>query len=196
MEIKYIMMTCDNRNDNRIKEYKKEIPNLIINHDDFPKSSSGKFLSTAWNNYLRGWELAGDNPSVQFDDDIILTSNFINKLNSVIKKNPNDVIQFFSMRKDDLTIGTRYVSGSKFMMQQCYYLPKGVAKGILSLKNEWYNLCKDGDKAPTDLLMAEYFKRNKINYLNWCPNLVDHIVGKSAIDSRRSSKRQSKTFKL
>lgn len=194
METKFIMMTCNKRG-SRIEDYKKEIPNLIINEDDFPDSASGKFTSTAWNNYLRGWELAGDNPTVQMDDDILLCNNFYSKITEYINKNPNDVIQFFSMRKDDLTIGTRYINGSAFMMQQCYYLPKGVAKGILALSDEWYEKGKPGDKAPTDLLMAHYFKLNKIKYLNVCPNLVDHIEGKSAIDTRRSSRRLSKTFR-
>jgi len=193
MNTKFIMMTCDMRSE-RIDYYKKEIPNLILNKDDFPKEASGKFNSTAWNNYLRGWELAGENPTVQMDDDIVLCNNFFNKINWIISLHPEDVIQFFSMRKDDLSIGTRYINGSKFMMQQCYYLPAGVAKGILSLKDEWYENGKEGDKAPTDLMMAEYFKRNKIKYLNYCPNLVDHIEGKSSIDSRRSSRRVSKTF--
>lgn len=194
MEIKYIMMTCDKRLDGREDHYTEQIPNLIINKDNFPKEASGKFTSTAWNNYLRGWELAGDNPTVQLDDDIILTSNFIEKLNSVIAEYPNDVIQFFSMRKDDLTIGTRWVPGYRFMMQQCYYLPKGVAKGILELAPAYYETCKVGDKAPTDLLMADYFRKNKMKYLNYCPNLVDHIEEVSTIDTRRSRKRQSKTF--
>ena len=193
MEIKYIMQTCLGRlKDETV--YTNQIPGLIINKDDFPKEASGKFKSTAWNNYLRGWELAGENPTVQFDDDIILCNNFFTKLNKVINENPNDVIQFFSMRIDDTRIGTRYVPGSKFMMQQCYYLPKGIAKGILESAPQYYTNCKDGHRAPTDLMMAEYFKKNKIKYLNYCPNLVDHAIMVSAIDSRRSSKRQSLTF--
>lgn len=193
--IKYVMMTCDGRNDERIEYYKRSIPNLIINHDDFPPSASGKFLSTAWNNYLRGLEIAGDNPTVQMDDDIELCGDFFTKLNDAIAEHPDDVIQFFSMRKDDLTIGKRYILGSKFMMQQCFYLPKGVAQGILGISQEFYDDHKAGEKAPTDLLMAEYFKRNKIKYLNWIPNLVDHNIEKSCIDPRRSSKRQSLTFR-
>ena len=75
MKTKFIMMTCDMRSE-RIEYYKNEIPDLILNKDDFPKKASGKFTSTAWNNYLRGWELAGENPTVQMDDDIVLCDNF------------------------------------------------------------------------------------------------------------------------
>lgn len=188
----FIMQTCKGR-EYYVNENINKIPGLIINYDDF--NDPGLFCSTAWNNYIRGLKLAGDNATVQMDDDIILCDDFYSKILEVINSKPNDIIQFFSMRKDDLTIGSRYILGSKFMMQQCYYLPKGVAKGILELLEEYEKNPKDF-KVPTDLLIAEYLKRNKLKYWNYVPNLVDHIEGISAIDKKRSSKRQSLTFKI
>ena len=41
----------------------------------------------------------------------------------------------------------------------------------------------------------DFSKDIKIKYWNVCPNLVDHKIMKSRIDPRRSSKRQSFTFK-
>lgn len=188
---KIIVNTCKGRE--QFVEYLKErIPDLIVNFDDF--TDTGKFKSTAFFNYQRGWKLAGSDATVHLDDDILLCNNFTKKINEVISQRPNDVIQFFSMRKKDLEIGSRYENGANFMMQQCYYLPKGMSESIYNFSNEYYN--KTNDKyCPSDGCMAEFFKRNKVKYWIHIPNLVDHRVAKSMIGNR-SSKRQSKTFKL
>lgn len=188
--LKMIIMTCDGR-EYFSNELKEQLPNAIINHDDF--TDSGKMTTTAWNNYVRGWELAGDDPCLQMDDDIILTDNFEEKIHYAISKFPNHVIQFFSMRKKDLEIGTRLEPGRTFMMQQCYYLPQGVAKGIAGFSKEFYEYTKE-ITCPTDHCIADYLSKMKMKYVIWIPNLVDHKVAKSAIDKRRSSKRQSLTF--
>lgn len=186
----FVMQTCKGR-EHYVNENKSKIPNLIINYDDFLLSNGS--CSTAWNNYLRGLFIAGDNPTVQMDDDVILCGDFYVKIIEEINKRPNDVIQFFSMRKDDLLVGSRYILGSKFMMNQCLYLPKGMAKEIYLFSKDYENN-HDNWFVPIDIVMGYYFKKKKIKYWNVIPNLVDHIEGKSAIDKRRSSKRQSFTF--
>lgn len=165
-----------------LTEMKKEIPNLIVlvdrKHD-------------AMQNFLNAMNLSGG-PCVHLEDDVILCYGFYDKIRKVIEEHPDDVIQFFSMRKEDLTVGTRYIPGSRFMMNQCFYLPAGLGPKIAEY---WRNSPRQKEAgAPYDLLMADYFKEKKIRYLNWCPNLVDHMVCRSRIDSRRSSKRQSLTF--
>lgn len=189
---RFIVQTCKGRE--HYAQYLQEyIPELIVNYDDF--TDSGAFKSTAWQNYLRGLLLAGIDPTVQMDDDIILCDNFYSKINNIIDQRPNDVIQFFSMRKDDLSIGSRYIAGSRFMMNQCIYLPKNMARSIYLHALEYEKNPHDFF-VPIDLVMADFFKKNKIRYWNVVPNLVDHRIGKSAIDARRSSKRQSLTFKF
>lgn len=182
MEIEFIVRTTVSGGIS-LKEMRAEIPNLVIlvdqNHD-------------AMANFLRAVTYS-DKPCVHLEDDVILCNNFHEKIIEIIEAHPNDVIQFFSMRKEDLTIGTRYIAGSRFMMNQCFYLPAGMGKEIAEFWKTSPRQEEDG--APYDLLMADYFKVNKIKYLNWCPNLVDHMVCKSRIDPRRSSKRQSFTFK-
>ena len=151
--------------------------------------------SKAWCNYKRSWQLAGGHATVQYDDDIILCNNFHERLMSEIDKRPNDVIQFFSMRKDDLTIGSRYINGRRFMQQQCYYLPPGMAEQIREYLPEFYDQA-EGGQSPTDIMMGQLFSKMKLKYWNVVPNLVDHIVGVSAINSRRPKHRVSKTFQL
>lgn len=187
---KFLVRTVGTRD---ISNLQSAIPDLIVVKDR---------IHDAMDTFLLSLEMAGDDAAVNMEDDIILCKDFYTKINKVIAEHPNDVIQFFSMRKDDLTIGTRYINGSKFMMNQCFYMPAGMSKDLLNYAKTGKK--KDGtlvieDKsiaigAGYDILMAWYFKDNKIKYLNYCPNLVNHIECKSEIDSRRSSKRQSLTF--
>lgn len=194
MEIKFIMMTCDGREE--FADYVKErIPNLIVSYDTF--TDPGKFKNTSYRNAQQAWKLAGENPCVQLEDDIILCDDFVNRCKKVIAERPNDVIQFFSMRKADLEVGSRYELGSNFLMHQCYYLPAGMSKKIYDFSIEFENECEQDEHiSPNDLVTRYYFQRNKIKYWVHIPNLVDHRIAKSSIDSRRSSKRQSKTFKI
>lgn len=167
-----------------LREMIAEIPELII-LVDHKHDAMGNFLNAV---------SMFDGPCVHLEDDVILCNDFYAKITAIIEEHPNDVIQFFSMRKEDLTIGTRYIPGSRFMMNQCFYLPAGMGKEIAEF---WKTSPRQQEAgAPYDLLMADYFKAHKIKYLNWCPNLVDHEVCVSRIDKRRSSKRQSLTFQM
>jgi len=186
----FIVQTCKGR-ESYINYLNLNINNLIVNYDDF--ISDNDIITSVWKNYLRGWKLVGNNATVQMDDDIVLCKDFYNKILNEISKRPNDIIQFFSMRKNDIIIGSRYEAGSKFLMQQCYYLPKGLA-------NELYIFAKEYEKTmnekgcPTDIVMAQFFKQNKLKYWIVIPNLVNHRIGISMIDKRRSSTRQSLTY--
>lgn len=148
-------------------------------------------------NFLKSLELAGTDACLNMEDDIILTKDFVAKMYSAVNGRPGDVIQFFSNRKDDLTIGSRYDSGRRFMMNQCFYLPEGISAGILNHYEAWIN--KDNNLAinPTgyDLLMADYFNQNKMKYWIHCPSLVQHRCGESLINKKRSNfKRISPSF--
>lgn len=186
----FIMQTCSGR-EHYVGENASKIPGLIINKDDF--TDDNEFITTAWKNYLRGWQIAGDSPTVQMDDDIILCDRFYEHCISIITERPQDVIQFFSMRKDDLIKGSRYEPGYKFLMQQCYYLPAGMAGELYRFAKEYENSMTERG-CPTDIAMQQFFKTHKIKYWNVVPNLVDHRIGKSAINPTRSSKRISLTF--
>ena len=95
------------------------------------------------------------------------------------------------MRGADLEIGSRF--DNNFMMGQCFYMPLTYSKQLLEFKNTWTDI----ELHPTglDSMLADFLKSRREKHWIQVPNLVDHRVGKSLIDSRRSSKRQSKTFK-
>jgi|TARA_R110000803_G_scaffold178521_1_gene240925 hypothetical protein len=177
------MRTCIGRED-YARYVHEQIPNLIELKDE---------VSDPMQNFMNALEVAGDDEAIHLEDDAILVDGFIEKAQAVIDANPNMVIQFFSMRKADLTIGTRLESGSTFLAAVCFYLPPKMSKGLRAYFPTWERL----DEHPTglDLTIADYLKKTKQKYLVYCPNLADHRIGKSEIDSRRSSKRVSLTFK-
>lgn len=190
--MKYVMLTCKGREE--MADYvKSHIPDLIVSFDNF--TDGGKFVSTSFLNARQGWRLAGKDPCVFLEDDIILCNNFCERIEEQITKRPNEIIQFFSLRKKDLTEGSRYESGGNFIMHQCYYLPALMAQNVYEYSFEFYNECKEGEHiGPNDMVTQYYFKKNKLKYWLHVPSLVDHRQCKSMIDSRRSSKRQSLTF--
>lgn len=146
----------------------------------------------AMDTFKRAWATHGTEPRICLQDDVILCRGFYEKALSVIEEHPDAVIQFFSMRKHDLIQGSRWVPGGRWLMNQCHYLPKGMAPQIAAYAEDWGGY----DKNPTadDMLMADLFRMAGIKYYNHVPNLVDHAPVKSEIDPRRSTKRQSKTF--
>tara|TARA_R110000803_G_scaffold204542_1_gene270650 strand:+ start:882 stop:1421 length:540 start_codon:yes stop_codon:yes gene_type:complete len=176
------MRTCIGRED--YAEYMhQQIPDLIeLKDSDYDPMK----------NFMNALEAAENDEAIHFEDDAILVENFIAKANKVIKDNPNTVIQFFSMRKADLTVGSRLENGSTFLAAVCFYLPAKMSKGLRAYFPNW----ERWEEHPTglDLTIADYLKKTKQKYLIYCPNLADHRVGKSEIDSRRSSKRVSLTF--
>lgn len=180
-KVRYIMRTVGNVD---LSEYTSAIPKLEIAKDR---------IHDAMDTFKLSLEMAGDDPCVHLEDDIILCDDFVRKIEAEIAKRPNDVIQFFSMRKDDLTVGSRYINGSLFCMNQCYYIPPGMGTKLLAYMDVWDRY--DTEPNAYDYLMADFFKLNKIKYWNVCPNLVDHKVAKSRINPKRSSKRQSFTFR-
>lgn len=180
--MRYIARFVDSRMDN-LEVYKKEIPNVEV-YIDRNRNPIGAFIEAL--------KMAGDDACVQMEDDCILTSDFDRKINEEVAKHPDSVIQFFSMRSKDLTVGSRW--DNRYIMGQCTYYPNGKAsqlvyyfKGSLWEKHQH---SVDG----LDLLVDEFLKHNREKYWICVPNLVDHIVQKSVIDPRRSQKRVSKTF--
>ena len=180
-KVKFIMRTVG---DADLSEYLQAIPNLMICEDT---------KHEAKDTYRMSLEMAGDDACVNMEDDIILCDHFYDRAMNEISKRPNDVIQFFSMRGDDLKIGSRYIPGYQYLMNQCFYLPMGMARAILEYMPYWLKE-NEGIVGGTDSLTRDFFKLAKIKYWNVVPNLVDHKQVKSRIDPRRSTKRQSFTF--
>ena len=147
----------------------------------------------AFDTFNRSLAMAGDEPCIHMEEDIILTRNFIPKASRVIAQKPLSFIQFFSMRKADLIVGSRW--DNDFLMNQCWYAPAGYSKAMLDFYPMWAKKYLDENPNGTDLMVKHFLKAAKVKYWIHCPSLVDHRIAKSVINPTRSSKRQSLTFK-
>lgn len=143
-----------------------------------------------WRSVLKA---VGDEPGIILEDDIYLVPNWRTRIEEVISEHPDEVIQFFSMRGKDLTEGSRSEPGRTFMMNQCYYLPAGVAKQLLEFSETWV---EENPKYKTgyDVTMAKWMQQNKMRYWLHVPSLVQHEPWVSEINARRPRNRQSQTF--
>lgn len=177
------MRTCAGR-EHYASHVQEQLPEVEVCFDD---------RGGAMQCFLKSLEMAGDDAVVNMEDDIVLASNFKVRVEAEVANRPNDVIQFFSMRKKDLTIGSRWDAGKSYLMAQCTYFPPKMSKGILAFARKYENI--NHKSHPLDSMVADYLHAVKRRYWIHCPSLVDHRVGKSMIDPRRAStNRQSFTF--
>lgn len=182
-ELKIIIRTCVQR-----EEYwpylSKKLPEAEMSVD---------FNSDSMGNFLSAMEMAGTEAVLHMEDDVVLADNFMEVVTREVEKRPLEVIQFFSMRGDDITTGSRYDRGGSFLASLCFYLPAGYSKKVKDYHKTWARL----KEHPTgfDLLVADFLKDRKEKYWICVPNPIDHVKGKSVINPRRSSNRVSKTFK-
>ena len=144
----------------------------------------------AWDTFMASLVLQGADPAIHIEDDILLTRDFISKSEAVIAERPQTMIQFFSMRQKDLTVGSRF--DRKFCMNQCTDFPAGYNTQLLAFASTY--VWNPGDRAPYDTMMDAWLRSRREAYWISVPSLVDHRIAKSLIDSRRSSKRQAFTF--
>jgi hypothetical protein len=145
----------------------------------------------AMQTFFDALDMAGDGPAVHMEEDILLCENFEKRLNEEVTRYPNNLIQFFSMRKDDLTVGSRW--DRKYMMNQCFYLPAGYSRELRKYWNVWPK--RHVELNGFDIMIADWLNTRREPYWIHVPSLVQHRECVSVINHRRSSKRQSFTFK-
>lgn len=144
----------------------------------------------AMDTFLSALDMAGDGPALHMEEDVLIGRDFRQQVQAAIQARPLNVIQFFSMRQADLTIGSRW--DRNFMCAVCFYLPPGYSKAIRAYHRVWPG--KVQHPTGTDSMVCDWLKERKEKHWINVPSLVEHRVAKSVIDPRRSSKRQSKTF--
>lgn len=143
----------------------------------------------AWDTFVRAMQMAGSDAHIAMEEDVVLTVGFREKVEQAIAETPERVIQFFSMRKDDTTVGSRW--SNSFCMNQCTYYPATYASKIVSFAVQWPSRGKH--PTGTDLMVNDFLRGRREKHWLHVPNLVDHLPLKSQI-SRRSKSRQSLTF--
>jgi GR25 family glycosyltransferase involved in LPS biosynthesis len=183
MEIEFIVMTTAFGNRD-ISEMKRAIPNLQLcvdyNHD-------------AMVNFLNSMRMT-DKPAVHLEDDAILCDDFVSKITRAIELYPDNIINFFSLRKKDYEVRKPFFElGSKYIGNVCFYVPATYGNRIADFYNVWDK--KEIHPTGYDILMADWMKLNKLKYVQWFPHLVNHAEGKSIINPKRSSKRIDTRFR-
>lgn len=146
----------------------------------------------AFDTWQRVLAAAGINPVIILEDDVELAPNWRNRIEAAIGLRRREVIQFFSMRAADHTIGSRWEPGRTFRMNQCYYLPTFAARSLLHYSQTWR---EKHPEHPTgyDITMADWMQETGRQYWLSVPSLVQHQPWASAIGGR-SRGRQSGTF--
>lgn len=173
-----------------VESLKAQIPELIVCEDANFLHPTMSGDEKGHRNFLAALRISGLRPTIHMEDDIALCSNWRQRVEAEIEPRQFDVIQFFSMRKADLTLGSRY--DNHFCMTQCFYLPGGVGAGLLEYEPTWTK--QNPDEWAYDLMLGDYLRSRKEKYWIVVPSLVNHLPIKSVTNPRRSSKRQSLTF--
>jgi hypothetical protein len=159
----------------------RELPDAIIVRDR---------CRDAMDTFLRALDAAGDSPAVHIEDDAILCPRFRERAQAEIAERPDACIQFFSMRRADLTVGSRW--DRDFMMAIAFYLPAGWSAELREYAETWPRRAEH----PTgvDTMVGDWLRSRRRPHWIVVPNLADHAPVKSAIDPRRRRNRQSLTF--
>jgi hypothetical protein len=149
----------------------------------------GKGARATWGRLITS---IGNDAAVTLEDDCILTTDFVNKVHASIKDRRHSVIQMFSRMRDDITKGARWRKGHTFLGTVCVYYPAFFCSGLLEFARQWDGWLEHPNGY--DLCIRAYLKVRKLDYWQQVPSLVEHAAVTSAIDSRRSTHRQSTTF--
>lgn len=144
----------------------------------------------AMDTFFEALQVAEGRPVIHMEDDALLARRFGPKAESVIGEHPDTAIQFFSMRKKDIEVGSRWEPGRTFLAGVCFYLPAGMSNRLL--RYDWPR--KVEHPTGLDLMIADLLREGKEKYWLQVPNLAQHRFGRSLIDGRRSRYRQSLTF--
>lgn len=139
----------------------------------------------------------GNHAALVMEDDIQLCEDFLEKAQQVISEHPGVLIQFFTLKPSDVERGSGMRAPSSFLSNCCVYYPEGMAQDVVRYYENSSEWSAGHSQHPTgqDLLVREYLVKTKQPYWIELPTLANHLPVTSAIDPRRSKKRQSPHFK-
>lgn len=187
MSLRFIVQAIERRA-NVVAYLQKHIPQLEASWD-----SSGKCIG----GYLQVLDRACEDPFVLLEDDILLTKDFLPKIQRVIAQKPDQLIQFHSRCTKDQTVGSRYKSGREFYNHQCVYFPAGIAPQILRFSAQEIYRDFTSPRSFSDVLTQDFLHHHRLKYWVSIPSLVDHLPDVSSVNPRRSKsglRRQARVF--
>lgn len=180
--MRILVKTCAGR-ERYIDYLVSRIPNLEVIRDR---------KHDAMDTFCMALEATGDDEAIHLEDDIVVPEPFHDLIVPKIRElqaifGADRVIQFYrSGTRGDTVL----MPGSSFLWAQCVYFPPGDARDLLNYhRRGWRREAEHPDGV--DLMVADWLKDAKRKYIYLERSFVQHREGKSAIDPRRSTKRQS-----
>ncbi len=147
----------------------------------------------AYDTFLAALRFAAPGPAIHLEDDILLTSDWGRKVQEVIASHADEVVQFFSRRQADLTVGSRHCPGRDFLWATCFYVPGRLCQPMIDYCAHW-----EGRRPPPttelDTSIGAFLADAREDYWLHVPSLVQHRRWKSVVRPGRSTHRQSATF--
>lgn len=168
-----------------IERYKQEIPNFVVHINDTVNALE-HFVQVCD-------EFKSAKDGILFiEDDLKLCTGFLSKVQPIVEKHSDKVIQFFDMKKRDF-IGFEEMRGSSFCGNVCVYIPSAVLEKVPVYRNEFlkkYPQYRTG----CDYLLGYTLTKMKLMYLIYRPCLAQHLPFKSVINVKRSTGRKTHFF--
>lgn len=177
--MRYIVRAIESRLPT-VEKIKEQIPEAEVLIDK---------TGNAMKSFLAACEYVGDDPCVMLEDDIVLTANFKEKIEAAINGKEDMLINFFSLSRK--FTASHFKPWYQFCMNQCVYMPRGFCLVCVEKYEAWRAYDKYKNPTAYDYLMGYAWHKD---YFVYCPSLVQHMEGKSAINPKRNPKRQSITF--
>jgi len=147
---------------------------------------------SGYENFIYALRYARHGDAIHLEDDILLTGGWRGKVQAVIADHSAEMIQFYSRRGDDLTVGSRYQPGRGFLWAVCFYVPARLAEPLLAYVDGWDG--RAADPTGLDVAVGAFLADRHERYWLSVPSLVQHCAWPSVIRPGRSTRRQSATF--
>lgn len=111
----YILKNVKGKRSDVVEKLQAQVPGLVIVYDQQQNSIHTQYLT-----FIE----ANGRDAIYLEDDIELCDSFMERAENAIKELGRDkMINFFSMRKADLEVGTRLEPAGSFLMTQAVYIP-------------------------------------------------------------------------
>src|SRR5262245_17686874 len=144
---------------------------------------------------LSALERQGDEGAWHLEDDVLPTSRWLDKARWLVSLRGSAVIQAYSDRTKDVTIGARWEPGGTLTGNQCFYVPGTIAPAMREALEQWDPYLDDPVKSmgQYDYAMADFMRRDGLRYWRATPSHVQHRHAPSLLQHHRAG-RTSRTF--
>ena len=134
--------------------------------------------------------IAAGGPAIHLEDDVALTTNWRDKVEAVVAAHPDVVCQFFSIRKADTEVGSRW--DREWINSPCFYVPERLSTDLAAYMPRWQATTEK--PGLWDIGIGQFLRDRRERYWLSCPSLVDHLPWESADRPGRRLHRHPPTF--